>query len=166
MLKHVSMGYLSPPPPPSPFPLGGFYSLDQLLNIHAFSFLRRWLLTNLSSGSAPSLTPTPTPTSEAQGQIPMSPSNERRSTSRTTPSYSFTSSLPSPLPSAIAQTITGSLTASLISPSRTRQGLKDAAVQYCLRVIDQCERSEQLARHNSISVSLSLCPQTGILPHT
>lgn len=144
------------PIPPPPFPLGGFYSLDQLLNIHAFSFLRRWLLTNLSSGSAPSPTPTPTPTFEAQGQIPSSPINERRSISRTTPSYSFTSSLPSPLPSAIAQTITGSLTASLISPSRTRQGLKDAAVQYCLRVIEQCERSEQLERHIDFNFNFSL----------
>ena len=57
-------------------------------------------------------------------------------------SYSLTSSLPSPLPQALSQNVTGSLTASVIAPSRTRQGLKDAAVQYCLRVIDQCERSE------------------------
>ena len=34
---------------------------------------------------------------------------------------------------------------SLIGPilgGRTKQGLKDSAVQYCLRVIDQCERSK------------------------
>lgn len=51
--------------------LGGYYSTDQLLNISAFSFLRRWLLTTISCGmvGAPSPSPAPTPTLDYRRQV-------------------------------------------------------------------------------------------------
>ena len=52
--------------------IGGDYSYDQLLNITAFSLLRRWLITTLSSGgvTAPSPSPAPTPTlDQYRGQV-------------------------------------------------------------------------------------------------
>ena len=51
---------------------GGEYSPDQLLNISAFSLLRRWLITTVSSGAitAPSPSPAPTPTLDHyRGQV-------------------------------------------------------------------------------------------------
>ena len=88
-------------------------------------------------------------------QVISSPGPDRYSSSRATPSIGrFPSSLPSPLSSALVQalSLTGGrttpggvagLTSSLITSidGRSRQGLKEAAVQYCLRIIDQCERS-------------------------
>jgi hypothetical protein len=32
----------------------------------------------------------------------------------------------------------------MVTGTRTKQGLRDAAVLYCLRVIDQCERSQSI----------------------
>ena len=52
------------------------------------------------------------------------------------------SSLPSSLSSPLPHTHTPpTFTASAVMGSRTKQGLRDAAIAYCLRVIDQCERS-------------------------
>lgn len=203
---------------------GGEYSCDQLHNITAFSLLRRWLLTTLSSGAmtAPSPSPAPTPTLQehyrgqvlilcvdglhsmleihnfilvsgpyvyrntAQSTVPFqftnfipipqvisSPGVDRYSSSRTMPSFTkFPTSLPSPLSSALLQTLSltggaaspggmASLTSSLITSvdGRSRQGLKEVAVQYCLRIIDQSERSESVfSRQLIIYISGSVLP--------
>lgn len=47
--------------------LGGCYSPDQLLNIHTFALLRRWLLTTLTI-STPSHSPSHTPTHDLRSQ--------------------------------------------------------------------------------------------------
>ena len=89
-------------------------------------------------------------------QVSSSPAADRHTGSRTTPSLNpFTTSLPSPLASSLIHTLSLSggpgslgsgvaLTSSLIASvdGRSRQGLKETTVQYCLRIIDQSERSE------------------------
>ena len=99
-----------------------------------------------------------TPNSIPLPQVTSSPAPDRYSNSRATPSLNpFTTSLPSPLSSSLLHTLSmagggaspggmAGLTSSLISSvdGRSRQGLKETAVQYCLRIIDQSERSQSI----------------------
>ncbi|XP_064407104.1 AP-5 complex subunit zeta-1-like [Halichondria panicea] len=123
--------------------IGESYSLDHLLNISTFSFLRRWFLSTLTgdnrlTGPSPSPAPTPTHESLAHGTSSYDRQGSLRSSLTPSQPHPFTTSLPSPLSPTL-----GMGSSSLIGPilgGRTKQGLKDSAVQYCLRVIDQCER--------------------------
>jgi hypothetical protein len=73
------------------------------------------------------------------------------------------SSLPTPLPSPLPHSSHASptFTASMVTGTRTKQGLRDAAVLYCLRVIDQCERkptkSSDVELTTAVSPLLSQC---------
>ena len=89
---------------------------------------------------------------------------ESRSSSHmsSTPSLSSSYSLPPQISSPLAPFLVSSgggssLTSSLISrgSGRSRQSLKEVAVQYCLRVIEQCERSKFTA--NIVCVVRVLC---------
>lgn len=145
--------------------LGGHYSADQLLNVGAFSILRRWLLTTITRGgvAAPSTSPgssvSATPTSDHQ---------EARSGSLS--SLPLTSSLPPTLPSTMVPGPspsggTTSLTASLVSlgpGKRSRQGLKEAALQYCSRVIEQCER-QPMKSEDAQLIESCLCECVSVL---
>jgi AP-5 complex subunit zeta-1 len=155
--------------------LGGHYSSDQLLNILSFSLLRRWLLSTLTTSSTHPSSPSPSHTP-----------SEFRSLSRVTPSpgpmtgrssiQNLVSSLPTPLPSPLPHSSHASptFTASMVTGTRTKQGLRDAAVLYCLRVIDQCERKPTKSSdvelttaclYECISLLDILCSLSGSLIH-
>jgi AP-5 complex subunit zeta-1 len=99
--------------------VGQFYSIDQLLNVRSFSILRRWL---------------------KHGPILDSPS--RRTSLSHSPSPSVDLKIVGEPRNEIAGGEGGPVNPVLLAGLIPRMSyqLKDKAIEYCLRVIDQCER--------------------------
>lgn len=143
--------------------IGGYYSSDQLLNIHVFSFLRRWTLVThmMRVGVAPSPAPD---YKDMERSVSCQSRDGFRSTSVTSAfnvagSLGLQSSLSNPLssiPNPLPATPLGGTTqqtpmASLVG--RARQQLREAVVQYCLRVLDQCERKPPKTAEDDLALA-------------
>ena len=105
--------------------IGPYYSTDQLLNVISFSMLRQWLPVVYPARShiSRSHTPVRRPMSSQAGRSPMA--------TPTTPDRGRSPAIATPT----------SFNKLLTPIGPRKRELKHIAVQYCLRILDQWERS-------------------------
>jgi AP-5 complex subunit zeta-1 len=115
--------------------IGDQYFCDQLLNIRMFSMLRRWIGSTKALGcSAPSPHDTPTPTPDSSHTS----SSDHRSLTVSMISNATPTSLTSASPSSFVQSYRPEVVGGAMGVAIG--GIVNTALQYCLRVINQCER--------------------------
>ena len=102
---------------------GPHYSTDQILNVISFSMLRRWLATVYPSRSHTTHTPVRRPLSRA-GHSPVA--------TPTTPDRGRSPAIVTPT----------SFTKLLTPIGPRKRELKHIALQYCIRILEQWERSK------------------------
>lgn len=141
--------------------IGGYYSSDQLLNIHSFSFLRRWILVTHMVGTSMGVGPSPAPIDYKDGERSLSRGEGYRSASVTSSlnlstsfgPQSFISSPLSSLPNPFSSIPPSGIVQQTSMKGRARQQLREAVLQYCLRVLEQCERKPTKTAEDDLAVA-------------